>query len=90
MSPTIELNEGVKNKLDEFKEKSGSESYSEAINICLSQLKLLEENHEILIEIRDAIMTLAPVSPTDTKIVDALRNYINKEDKSDKLGMFVR
>jgi predicted CopG family antitoxin len=46
MSPTIEINEIVKNKLDEFKEKSGSESYSDAINISLIQLKLLEDNRK--------------------------------------------
>ena len=39
MSPTIEINDIVKKKLDEIKEKNGSETYSDAINICLIQLK---------------------------------------------------
>jgi hypothetical protein len=97
MSPTIELNEAIKNKLDEFKEKSGSESYSDAINICLTQLKLLEDNRKLLednqklmIEVRDALKTVIPISQADTKVIDALRQYVDSEDKSDKLAMFVR
>jgi hypothetical protein len=90
MSPTIELSDIVKNKLDDFKEKSGSESYSDAINICLIQLNLLEENRNILTEIRDTLKILSPVSPTDAKMIDALRSYVNAEDSSDKLAMFVR
>ena len=90
MSPTIELNDLVKNKLDEFKEKSGSETYSDAINICLIQLKLLEDNRKLMIEVRDALQTLNPVSQTDMKVIDALRTYVNSEDKDDKLAMFVR
>jgi len=90
MSPTIELNEAVKNKLDEIKKKSGSESYSDAINICLIQLKLLEDNRKLMAEVRDALKTLSPVSSTDPKMIDALRKYVDSEDKSDKLAMFVR
>ncbi|MFX0005485.1 MAG: hypothetical protein ACFFA7_13565 [Promethearchaeota archaeon] len=52
MSPTIEINDIVKNKLDEIKERSGSETYSDTINICLIQLKLLEDNQKILTETR--------------------------------------
>ena len=40
--------------------------------------------------IRDALKNLAPVSHTDMKVIDALRHYVNSEDKSDKLAMFVR
>ena len=90
MSPTIELSNVVKNKLDQFKEKYGSESYSDAINVCLIQLNLLEDNRELMIEIRDALKALTPVSHTDMKVVDALRHYVNSEDKSDILAMFVR
>ena len=90
MSPTIEINDVVKNKLDEFKEKSGSESYSDAINICLIQLKLLEDNRKLLTEVRDTLKNFSPVSQSDTKVIDALRNYVNSEDNEDKLSMFVR
>jgi hypothetical protein len=90
MSPTIELNELVKNKLDQFKEKTGSDTYSDAINSCLIQLDLLEGNRELLIEIRDTVKKISPVSQTDTKVIDALRTYVNSEDKNDKLAMFVR
>ena len=90
MSPTIELSDVVKNKLDEFKENCGSETYSDAINVCLIQLKILEDNQKLMTEIRDALKNLAPVSHTDMKVIDALRHYVNSEDKSDKLAMFVR
>ncbi len=90
MSPTIELNDVVKNKLDEFKEKSGSKTYSDAINLCLIQIKLLEANQQLMLEVRDAIKTLNPVSQTDTKTIDVLRRYVNTENESDKLAMFVR
>jgi len=90
MSPTIELNDVVKNKLDEFKEKSGSKTYSDAINMCLIQIKLLEANQNLMLEVRDAIKTLNPISQTDTKTIDALRRYVNNENDSDKLAMFVR
>jgi len=90
MSPTIELNDVVKNKLDEFKEKSGSKTYSDAINLCLIQIKLLEANQRLMFEVRDAIKTLNPVSQSDMKTVDALRRYINTNNDSDKLAMFVR
>ncbi|MHA2008279.1 MAG: hypothetical protein ACXABO_11635 [Promethearchaeota archaeon] len=90
MSPTIEVNDVVKKKLDDFKEKSGSETYSDAINICLIQLNLLEDNRELLIEIRDKVNTISPVSQSETKMLDALRNYVNDEDNEDKLAMLVR
>jgi hypothetical protein len=90
MSPTIEINDIVKKKLDDIKEKSGSETYSDAINICLIQLKLLEDNQKILSEIRDGLRTLGSVSKTDMEMIDALRTYVNAEDKGDKLAMFVR
>jgi len=90
MSPTIEINDIVKNKLDNFKEKSGSETYSDTINICLIQLKLLEDNRKLMIEIRDALNMLNPASHSDSTMIDALRNYVNSEDKEDKLAMFVR
>ena len=90
MSPTIEVNEVVKKKLDEIKEKSGSETYSDAINICLIQLKLLEDNRKLMTEVRDTLRTVTTTSNTDMKVVDALRTYVNSEDKDDKLAMFVR
>ncbi|MFW9882434.1 MAG: hypothetical protein ACFFG0_55945 [Candidatus Thorarchaeota archaeon] len=90
MSPTIELNDLVKNKLDEFKDKSGSKTYSDAINLCLIQIKLLEDNQRLMLEVRDALKTLNPVSETDTKTIDALRKYVNSDNESDKLAMFVR
>ena len=90
MSPTIELNDVVKNELDNFKEESGSKTYSDAINLCLIQLKLLKANQQLTLEVRDAIKTLNPVSHTDTKMIDALRKYVNSENESDKLAMFVR
>jgi hypothetical protein len=90
MTPTIEINDIVKKKLDEIKEKSGSETYSDAINISLIRLKLVEDNQKLLSEIRDTLKTLSPISHQDTQMIDALRNYVNSEDKSDLLAMFVR
>ncbi|MFX0022884.1 MAG: hypothetical protein ACFE9S_11215 [Candidatus Hermodarchaeota archaeon] len=90
MSPTIEINDIVKKKLDEIKEKNGSETYSDAINICLIQLKLLEDNQNILSEIRDTIKTIGSGPQPDMQMIDALRNYVNSEDTGDKLAMFVR
>ena len=90
MSPTIEINDIVKKKLDEFKEKLGVETYSDAINISLIQTKLLEDNQKILSEIRDKLTNLAPISQEDTQMIDALRSYVNSEDKGDILAMFVR
>ncbi len=90
MSPTIEINDIVKNKLDEIKEKSGSETYSDAINICLIQLNLLEDNQKILSEIRDTMKTLGSGTQPDMQMIDALRTYVNSEDTGDKLAMFVR
>ena len=52
--------------------------------------KLLEDNQKILSEIRDKLTNLAPVSQEDTQMIDALRSYINSEDKGDILAMFVR
>jgi hypothetical protein len=90
MSPTIEINEIVKTKLDDIKERNGSQSYSDAINVSLIQLKLLEDNRKLIIEVRDALRSLSPVSSTDTNVIDALRDYVNTEDNTDKLAMFVR
>lgn len=90
MSPTIEVNDVVKKKLDEIKEKSGSETYSDAINICLIQLKLLEDNRKLMVEVRDTLRAVNPASSTDINVIDALRNYVNSEEGSDKLGIFVR
>ena len=90
MSPTIEVSDIVKNKLDEFKEKSGSQSYSDAINISLIQLKLLEDNRQLMTEVRDALRSFSAVPSKDTDMIDALRNYVNTEDSTDKLSMFVR
>jgi len=90
MSPTIEINDIVKKKLDEFKERCGSETYSDTVNICFIQLKLLEDNQKILSEIRDTLTTLTSVSQPDAQMIDAMRAYVNSEDKDDKLAMFVR
>ncbi|NVM35051.1 MAG: hypothetical protein HWN81_05615 [Candidatus Lokiarchaeota archaeon] len=90
MSPTIEVNDVVKNKLDEFREKSGSETYSDAINVCLIQLKLLEDNRKLMTEVRDTLRTVTTASKTDMQVIDALRNYVNSEEGSDKLGIIVR
>ena len=90
MSPTIEVNDVVKKKLDEIKEKSGSETYSDAINISLIQLKLLEDNRKLMTEVRDALRVVNAASQTDMQVIDALRNYVNSEEGSDKLGIFVR
>jgi len=90
MSPTIEINDSVKKKLDEFKEKCGGETYSDAVNICLIQLNLLEDNQRILSEIRDTLRTMAPVSQPDAQMIDVMRAYVNSEDTGDKLALFVR
>ena len=90
MSPTIEINDIVKKKLDEIQENLGVETYSDAINISLIQTKLLEDNQKILSEIRDKLTNLAPISQEDTQMIDALRSYVNSEDKGDILAMFVR
>ena len=90
MSPTIEVNDVVKKKLDEIKEKSGSETYSDAINISLIQLKLLEDNRKLMVEVRDTLRAVNSASSSDIKVIDALRNYVNSEEGSDKLGIFVR
>lgn len=90
MSPTIEVNDIVKKKLDEFKEKCGCETYSDAINTSLIQYNLLEDNQKILSEIRDRLANLAPISQQDTQMIDALRTYVSSEDKGNILSMFVR
>ena len=90
MSPTIEVNDVVKKKLDEIKEKSGSETISDAINISLIQLKLLEDNRKLMVEVRDTLRAVNSTSSSDIKVIDALRNYVNSEEGSDKLGIFVR
>ncbi|GAJ23895.1 unnamed protein product, partial [marine sediment metagenome] len=39
-----------------------------------------------MLEVRDALKTLNPVSQTDTKTIEALRRYINSENDNDKLS----
>lgn len=90
MSPTIEINDMVKKKLDEIKENLGVETYSDVINLSIIQTKLLEDNQKILSEIRDKLTKLAPFSKEDTQMIDVLRSYVNSEDKGDILAMFVR
>ena len=90
MSPTIEINESVKKKLDEIKENLGLDTYSDAIYVSLVQTKLLEDNQKILSEIREKLTNLAPTSKEDTQMIDALRSYVDSEDKGDILAMFVR
>ncbi|MFW9901071.1 MAG: hypothetical protein ACFFDY_07255 [Candidatus Thorarchaeota archaeon] len=90
MSPTIEINESVKKKLDEIKENLGVDTYSDAINVSLVQTKLLEDNQKILSEIREKLTNLAPTTKEDTQMIDVLRSYVNSEDKGDILAMFVR
>ncbi|MFX0025489.1 MAG: hypothetical protein ACFE8M_03680 [Candidatus Hermodarchaeota archaeon] len=53
--PNIELNDIVKEKLDRFKEVSGSKTYSDAINFCLLQIDLLRQNQELLKEIKSIL-----------------------------------
>ena len=48
--PNIELSEKVKEKLDNYKNESGSKTYSDAINFCLLQTELLKQNQAFLIE----------------------------------------
>ena len=90
MSPKIQINDVFKNKFDYFKQKSGSKTYSDAINLCLIQIKLLEDNQRLMFEVRDALKTMNPISQSDIKTIDALRRYVNTENDSDKLAMFVR
>lgn len=51
--PNIELENKVKEKLDSFKEKSGSKTFSDAINYALLQTEIcefLQENQKFLKE----------------------------------------
>ena len=48
--PNIELSERVKEKLDIYKNDSGSKTYSDAINFCLLQIELLKQNQTFLVE----------------------------------------
>ena len=48
--PNIELSDRVKEKLDVYKNDSGSKTYSDAINFCLIQIELLKQNQAFLIE----------------------------------------
>lgn len=45
--PSINISNLVKEQLEKYKEKTGSKTYSDAINYLLAQLKILEQNQEI-------------------------------------------
>lgn len=53
--PNIEVSEIVKEKLDRYKEASGSKTYSDAINFCLLEIELLIQNQELLKEIKSIL-----------------------------------
>lgn len=53
--PNIEVSNIVKEKLDRYKEVSGSKTYSDAINFCLLQIELLWQNQELLKEIKSIL-----------------------------------
>lgn len=53
--PTVEINERVKENLDEFKQKSGSKTYSDAINLSLAQSNYIEILQKLLSEQEDRI-----------------------------------
>lgn len=53
--PNIEINNIVKEKLDRYKEDTGSKTYSDAINFCLLQIELLRQNQELLKEIKSIL-----------------------------------
>jgi len=82
--PNIELSDIVKEKLDRFKEGSGSKTYSDAINFCLLQTELLRQNQELLKEIKERQEIL-----TDIKEVLIKRNFnkIFKEIAKEFLNM---
>lgn len=47
MTPSIEVNQIVKEKLEYYKKKFGSKTYSDTINLCLTQLELLKKNVDL-------------------------------------------
>ena len=55
--PTVEISDVVKSKLDALKDRSGSKTYSDAINLALTENHLLHEQlnitKELLIEFKD-------------------------------------
>ena len=55
--PTVEISEVVKAKLDGLKERSGSKTFSDTINLALTENELLHEQHnitkELLLEFKD-------------------------------------
>lgn len=53
--PNIEVSNIVMEKLDRYKEVSGSKTYSDAINFCLLQIELLWQNQELLKEIKSIL-----------------------------------
>jgi small GTP-binding protein len=53
--PTVEISEKVKENLDEFKQKSGSKTYSDAINLSLAQSNYIEILQKLLSEQEDRI-----------------------------------
>ncbi len=56
--PTVEISERVKEILDEFKQKSGSKTYSDAINLSLAQSRYIEILQKLLSEQEDRIKIL--------------------------------
>jgi hypothetical protein len=55
--PTVEISEVVKAKLDALKDRSGSKTYSDTINLALTENSLLHEQlnitKELLLEFKD-------------------------------------
>lgn len=55
--PTVEISEVVKAKLDALKERSGSKTFSDAINLALTENELLHEQlnitKELLLEFKN-------------------------------------
>ncbi|NVM35055.1 MAG: hypothetical protein HWN81_05635 [Candidatus Lokiarchaeota archaeon] len=41
-------------------------------------------------EVRDTLRIVTTASKTDMQVIDALRNYVNSEEGSDKLGIIFR
>ncbi len=50
MSPTIEISEKVKEKLDKYKEQEGIKTFSDAVNVLL----ILYKNHRNLERLLDS------------------------------------
>ena len=55
--PTVEISDVVKAKLDALKDRSGSKTYSDAINLALTENQLLHEQlnitKELLVEFKE-------------------------------------